>query len=458
MLPNRKVIIDPDGGNIELAYIPRTQQYDLHRKMKRFNVVLCHRRFGKTVMAINMLIDMAVKAQLPYPRFAYLAPNYGQAKRVAWEYFKQFTSNVPGVSYNESELRVDFLHNNARIMLLSAENPMALKGIYLDFCVPDEFGDMNPIVWREVIRPTLTDRAGGAMFIGTVKGRNHFWELYEHALNDGDPEWYAAMYKASETGIIPETELESARKSMTEEEYLQEYECDPLAGNVGAYFAREMGKIEKAGAIKHIPYEPTIEVDTAWDLGINDVTAIWFCQTVRGHHRLVDYYEAAGLSIPEIVQDLKDKRAEGGHAYRYGRTIVPHDSNARDINTGQTTTQLLYKEGFRRVTVIPRVKSKRTSINAAKMILPQCSFDKVRCERGIKALQQYKRKWDEKTQSFADTPLHDWSSNGADAFQQLALSIRPDSDPNVQSTTQSGRLGGSQPFQAETEYNCLEGG
>jgi phage terminase large subunit len=420
----RKPVIPSEGGEFELKYIPRAQQYQLHQSMKRFNVVLCHRRFGKSVMAINLLIDQAIKSERPLPRFAYIAPNYAQAKRIAWEYFKEFTKNIPGVQFNESELRIDFVHNAARIMILSAENPMALKGIYLDFVVLDEYGDMNPVIWREVIRPTLGDRKGRALFIGTVKGRNHFWELYEYAMGKSesgvDFEWYGAMFKASETKIIPDLEIESIKKSMTEEEFLQEYECDPLAGNVGAYFAREMGKVEVQGGIKEIPYDPHLFVDTGWDLGINDVTAIWFFQMRRGHYCFIDYYEVAGLSIPEIVHDLKLKN------YRYGRVIVPHDSNSRDINTGKTTTQLLYMEGFRQITVIPKVKFKRMSINAAKMMLPNCSFDRKKCDKGIKALQQYKRKWDEKTQSFADHPLHDWSSNAADAFQQIALGIRGD--------------------------------
>jgi phage terminase large subunit len=443
----RKPVIPSEGGEFELKYIPRAQQYQLHQSMKRFNVVLCHRRFGKSVMAINLLIDQAIKSERPLPRFAYIAPNYAQAKRIAWEYFKEFTKNIPGVQFNESELRIDFVHNAARIMILSAENPMALKGIYLDFVVLDEYGDMNPVIWREVIRPTLGDRKGRALFIGTVKGRNHFWELYEYAMGKSeaglDFEWYGAMFKASETRIIPDLEIESIKKSMTEEEFLQEYECDPLAGNVGAYFAREMGKVEVQGGIKEIPYDPHLFVDTGWDLGINDVTAIWFFQMRRGHYCFIDYYEVAGLSIPEIVHDLKLKN------YRYGRTIVPHDSNSRDINTGKTTTQLLYQEGFRQITVIPRVKSKRMSINAAKMILPNCSFDRKKCDKGIKALQQYKRKWDEKTQSFADHPLHDWSSNAADAFQQIALGIRDDTgDSGMTNDRSSAPL-----MEAVTEYN-----
>jgi phage terminase large subunit len=439
-----KVIITESSTPVELAYVPRMQQNELHLKMRRFNVVLCHRRFGKTVMAINELINQAVRCTRKMPRFAYIAPNYGQAKRVAWDYFKEFTKHIPGAQWNESELRVDFLHNQARIICLSAENPMALKGIYLDWVILDEYGDMNPVVWREVIRPTLIDREGGALFIGTVKGRNHFWDLYEKKRDLSDPEWYAAVYKASETKIIPEKELELARQSMTEEEYEQEFECDPLAGNVGAYFAREMGKVERSGAIKSIPYEPTVLVDTAWDLGINDVTAIWFYQTIRGHHRFINYYEVAGHSIPEIVQTLKDLR------YRYGTVHLPHDANARDLSTGKTTAQLLYAEGFKRMRVIPKVKAKRASINAAKMALPNCSFDKEKCDRGIKALQQYKRKWDEKTQSFADHPLHDWSSNGADAFQQFALG-------NQQETSQSERIDDSvvppHLVSAETEYD-----
>jgi phage terminase large subunit len=320
---------------------------------------------------------------------------------------------------------------------------MALKGIYQDFTVLDEYGDMNPVVWREVIRPTLIDREGGAMFIGTVKGRNHFWELYDSKKDLKDPAWYAAIYKASETKIIPQAELDLARASMTEEEYEQEFECDPLAGNVGAYFARELAKVEKAGGFKEMPYDPTVLVDTAWDLGINDVTSIWFYQTIRGHHRFIDYYEVAGHSIPEISQTLKDKR------YRYGTLHLPHDANARDLSTGKTTAQLLYAEGFRRFRVIPKVKQKRISINAAKMAFPNCSFDPIKCERGIKALQQYKRKWDEKTQSFADHPLHDWSSNAADAFQQFALG-------NRQETGQSDNIETESTFHAiesVTEYD-----
>jgi phage terminase large subunit len=441
-----KIIIDESLADkpVELAYHPREHQAEVHRQMRRFNVILCHRRFGKTVMAINTLIDKAVRATTPMPRFAYVGPNYGQVKRVVWDYFKEFTKHIPGVTYNESELRLDFLHNNARIMCLSAENPMALKGIYLDWGTLDEYGDINPIVWREVIRPTLIDRQGGMLFIGTVKGRNHFWELFDSKRDLSDPEWFAAMYKASETGIIPQKELDLARASMTEEEYEQEFECDPLAGNVGAYFAREMGKVERVGGISQIPYEPTVLVDTSWDLGINDVTAIWFYQTIRGHHRFIDYYEVSGHSIPEIAQTLKDKR------YRYGTVHLPHDANARDLSTGKTTAQLLYAEGFKRLKVIPKVKQKRLSINAAKMALPHCSFDREKCDRGIKALQQYKRKWDEKTQSFADHPLHDWSSNGADAFQQFALG-------NQHETGQNERI--DQDFvpanlqEAETEYD-----
>lgn len=439
-------VLSDKGGVVATGFSPRPLQQEIFDKLNRFNVIVCHRRFGKTVLAVNILINEALRSDKKLPQFAYIAPNFGQAKRVAWNMLKDYTKDIPGVEYNEAELRVDFPHNKARIMLLSAEKPDSLRGIYLDVACLDEYGDMDPVIWREVVRPTLSDRNGRAIFIGTVKGRNNFWELYEYSMSSGDPEWYGALYRASETGVVRKHELDSARRTMTETEYESEYECNPDSGNVGAIFGREIGKITLAGEIKDVPYDPTFEVDMGFDLGINDVTAVWFFQSVRGHFRFIDYYEASGLSIPEIAHDIRLR------GYWLGRTILPHDSNRKDVNSGRTTTQVLYSEGFKKIEVIPRVKMKRTSINAAKMLIPKCSFDQTKCEVGIKALRQYKREWDEKRQTFKDAPLHNWASNAADAFQQIAMARGVNSslsDHDMQES--SGPL-----MEAVTEYNPYE--
>lgn len=435
---------------ISTGFVPRPLQLEIHKNLKRFNVIVCHRRFGKSVFAINHMIDKIIRNTLPSPHGAYLAPTFGQARRVIWSYLKQYTDNIPGVTVNEADLRVNFAHNNGSIILLSAENPSSLKGIYLDDVLLDEYADMDPSVWSEVIRPTLNDRKGSAIFIGTPKGQNNFYKLYDYATSKGDPEWFGAMYKASETGIIDADELASARRSMTEDEYNQEYEVSFNAGLTGAYFARDLDKSEKESRIGSFPYDPMLPVDTYWDLGIDDMAAVWFVQSLRGHHRLVDYYEVCGASIPEAVAAV---RAKG---YAMGEWVFPHDANARDFSTGKAQIQVFYNLGCRPSRVVPRIGTKRESINAARMVFPLCQFDKIKCKRGLETLANYQRKFNSKNEVFEESPLHNWASNGADAFQQFALGVRRDSRDTI--SLSERRYGRSASLQAETHYNPFDRG
>lgn len=210
---------------IDHPYVPHHKQIELHRSMAshRFGVVVCHRRFGKTYWAINTLIHAALSTKKSEARFAYIAPYFKQAKQVAWDYFKQFTYMIPDVKYNESELRIDF-PNGARIRLFGGDNPDSLRGIYLDGVVLDEVADMRPNVWGEVIRPTLTDRIGWAVFIGTPKGVDLFYEMYQKALQSH--EWFAVIYRADQTGLISDDELEKAKSEMTDQQFDQEFLCD----------------------------------------------------------------------------------------------------------------------------------------------------------------------------------------------------------------------------------------
>ena len=180
---------------IEIPYEPRALQMMLHNEMqaKRWGVVVCHRRFGKTVWAINHILRDAIMNGKPSPRYAYMAPTYRQAKNVAWDYLKQFAGKIPGVKFHETELRCD-LPTGGRISLLGAENPDSLRGIYLDGCVMDEVAQMPENVFPEVIRPALSDRKGWGVFVGTPKGHNAFYELYEQSAANDD--WLTAIYKA----------------------------------------------------------------------------------------------------------------------------------------------------------------------------------------------------------------------------------------------------------------------
>jgi len=212
-------------------YNPRPFQEQMHAGMEshRWSIIVAHRRFGKTVCVINHIIKMATLCSYPRPQFAYLAPTYAQAKKVSWEYLKHYTSTIPNCKINESELWIQ-LPNQGRIMLAGADNPDSLRGIYLDGVVLDEVAQMKPSAWREVIRPTLSDRNGWAVFIGTPKGINMFYDIWIEAQDD--PSWYKAMFKSSKTKLVPSEDLEAAYRTMGESQYLQEYECDWSANNV----------------------------------------------------------------------------------------------------------------------------------------------------------------------------------------------------------------------------------
>jgi hypothetical protein len=399
---------------VSTGYTPRPLQLEIHRSLKRFSVLVCHRRFGKTVLCVNELIDRALRSKKPRPRYAYLAPFYRQAKAVAWDYLRAYTQAIPGTAKNEAELRVD-LPNGARIQLFGADNYDALRGIYLDGVVLDEYAQMPPKAWSEVIRPALADREGWAIFIGTPKGRNAFCELYEEAKRDES--WFGALYRASETNIIAASELAKARAQMTEEEYEQEFECSFQAALVGAYYGGLMQQADREGRVCGVAWEPKARVDTAWDLGIGDSTAIWFCQQVGREVRIVDYYEASGVGIDHYAKVLGQK------SYLYGEHILPHDAGNNQLATGKSLLDTLRALGIR-----GRVLQRgdlEDGINAARLLIPKCWFDAVKCARGIEALRQYRREWDEKGQVFKPRPLHDWTSHAADAFRYLAVGLKP---------------------------------
>ena len=209
-------------SEVVIPYTPRYPQGEIHAGLEgaRFSVVVAHRRMGKTVCVLNHLIKMALLTPRGDGRYAYVAPFRNQAKAIAWDYLRRFTGVIPGVRFNESELECG-LPNGSRIRLYGADNPDALRGIYLDGVVLDEVADMKPNVWGEIIRPALSDRIGWAVFIGTPKGQNLFHELFM-ASND----WYKALYRADETGVMPEAELGAAREAMSENQYRQEFLCD----------------------------------------------------------------------------------------------------------------------------------------------------------------------------------------------------------------------------------------
>lgn len=398
------------GREIIIPYKPREQQMAVHNAMDnhRFGVVVAHRRLGKTVLAINHIIREAMLCEKENPRYAYVAPTYSQAKRVAFDYLIKFTQPLSPVA-NISELRVDFY--GRRISLYGADNPDSLRGIYLDGVVLDEVGDMNPKVWNEVLRPALADRLGWALFIGTPKGANHFKDFRDRA--EKEPDWALLEFKASETKIIPESELAAAHREMGDDKYSQEFECSFNAAIEGSYYGALLNNLplERFGQFAK---DDLCKTYTAWDLGVGDSTAIWVCQVAGQERRLIDFVENHGQGLDWYVNWIKN------NGYATAEHILPHDVEVRELGTGKSRKESLQDLGLN-ITVCPRL-AVDDGIQAVRRMLPNCWFH-PKTKQGLDALRNYRREYDEKRQVFYDKPLHDWSSHAADAFRYLAVGL-----------------------------------
>lgn len=399
---------------VALDYAPRKVFVPYHQRKQRWAVLVAHRRAGKTVACINDVIGRALSITRPHGRYAYVAPFLAQAKEVAWDYLKRFAGPA-GKDKNESELWVELV-NGARIRIHGADNPNRLRGSYLDGVVLDEYADMRPSVWGEVIRPMLADRGGWATFIGTPKGRNEFFNVYSDAGDEPD-RWFSQMLKASETKLLPLSEIEEMTRDMTPEQVAQELECSFDAAIQGAYFGREMADADREGRIREVAYDPVLPVHTAWDLGKGANMAIWLFQVVGNEIHVIDHHEGVHSDgIPHCIKALNAK------PYKYGVDYVPHDAKATEIGTGRTRIETLINLK-RKPRLVPD-HDVQDGINAAKLSLARCYFDRDKCKDGIEALRQYRADFDEKVNAFKNDPKHDWTSHTADAFRYLCMAWR----------------------------------
>jgi hypothetical protein len=398
--------------DIELEYCPRSVFEDFHERTQRWAIVVAHRRCGKTVACINDLIYKALTDEKENARYAYIAPYHAQAKSIAWDYLQRYAQPVLAKA-NQSELWVELI-NGAKIRLFGADNPDALRGLYLDGVVLDEYADMRPRVWGEIIRPLLADRMGWAVFIGTPKGHNGFYEVYENATKQSN--WFVKTLRASQTGLLPDGELKDAFNSMTEDQYLQEFECSFEAAIIGAYYGKEMRVLTDQGRITKVEHDPIFPVHTAWDLGYSDDTAIWWYQVVHGEIRVLEYHSSNGQPVSYYTGLIQSKD------YHYGTHWLPHDARAKTLASGGKSIieQISNKIPLESLKIVPNL-SLQDGIQATRLALMRAWFDADKCQDGIECLRQYQREYDEDKKMFRDKPRHDWTSHGADAFRMLSI-------------------------------------
>jgi phage terminase large subunit len=398
-----------------LVYQPRKEFIPFHNRTERWASMNTHRRAGKTVALANDVIYGALQCRLRKPQLAYIGPTYTQAKRIAWTYLKDYAEPYLSKPPQESELKLT-LKNDATIHVLGADNADALRGMYLDGTVNDEYALWRPSVFSQVIRPALSDRNGWSVFASTPRGKNLFYDIQRKA--EASDEWFSLTLKASTSGIISPQELEALRRQMDPEEFAQEYECSFDAALKGAIYASEVDLMFKEGRFRTTElsplFDPDLETHVVYDLGFTDATvSIWWQVHRDGRLVIVKCEATTGVDIFHHIAELHNFPGEIGEVW------LPHDGRAKNLQTGKSVVEQFLSEGIR-PNIVPNHKI-RDGISAARKIFPSVVIEEATTGELIEALKGYRREWNEDLGMFSDRPVHDWCSNYADAFRYFAI-------------------------------------
>jgi len=399
-------------------------------------VAVWHRRAGKDLMAINII---STKIPQRVGTYWHMLPTYKQGRAIVWNghtrdgrAFLDHFHPALIASKNSTEMRITFT-NGSHYQVVGTDNIDSLVGTNPVGVVFSEYSLQDPGAW-DYIRPILAENGGWALFIYTARGRNHGFTMYEMAKKN--PKWFCERLVAGSgpectkrpdgSPVISDEVIDEERKSgMPEEMIQQEFKCSFEAPFIGSYYGTQMMIAEKDGRIMdNLPHEDRLLVDTYWDLGVNDTTTIWFIQHYGGEERVIDYYEMSGEGLPHYAKLLKGQVSgyERMAAYTYGKCYAPHDIKVRELGSGKSREETARSLGIK-FTMVKRHEVE-DGIEAVRSTLGVCYFSQKNCQRGIDALRAYRKAWDDKNKIFQSHPLHDWASNGADAFRMFAMGRR----------------------------------
>ena len=376
-----------------------------------------HRRGGKDVTILNWVIEeLIAKCQTCY----YVFPTYAQAKKAIWDGIN--IDGMPILSYipkpfmqqkYEHELKIRF-GNGSILQFVGSDNIDSLMGTNPKIVVFSEYAMQSPNAW-EYLRPILKVNGGTAVFISTPRGKNHFHKLKQIALDNPDT-WFYEELPITSTGVLSEADMDAERADgMSEEMIQQEYYVSFERGVEGSYYGKLIAESAREGRIKHVPYEVRSMVNTAWDIGYGDSTAIVFYQKIANELRIIDYYEAHGEGVAHYAKVLQDK------PYVYGTHYFPHDAGSGSFATGKSIQQSALEVGLRTV-VLPR-DDIAVGIEAVRRELATCYIDERKCKILIEYLSNYHKKYNEVKECYSDTPEHDKTSHCADAVRYMAMAL-----------------------------------
>lgn len=424
------------------GWMPRPYQMAawqaLESGCKRF-ALAWHRRAGKDDFALH---GAAVSAVQRVGSYWHMLPEASQARKAVWDAVDPhkgqrridlaFPPEIRAVT-REQEMFIRF-KNGSTWQVVGSDNFNSLVGSPPIGVVFSEYALADPSAWS-YLRPILAENGGWAMFISTPRGRNHFANLVDYAKAHPE-EWFAQVLGFEQTkAISPETvereyrELAAERGDVEAKAIVdQEYRCSFDAALPGAYYGELMARAEREGRIAPLRYWPDRPVGTAWDLGYDDSTAIWFWQEKDGRVRIINYYEASNVGWAHYANRLREL------PYMYADHALPHDGGHDGKNEhGDSVSTMLKKLGVQN-RVIPRDDDLSVAINFTRNFLHNCEFTtepvpfagedmehaRLRMQRGLDTLRLYHREWSDKNRKYHDKPKHDWTSHGADAFRTLA--------------------------------------
>jgi len=402
----------------------------MERDMENLRAVaVWHRRAGKDLFGINLV---AVKHLQRVGMYWHLLPTYKQGRAIIWNGFtregRKFLDYFPRelvADKNMAEMRITFT-NGSMYQVVGTDDVDTLVGTNPVGCIFSEYSLQDPSAW-DYLRPILVENGGWALFIYTARGKNHGWRMLEMAKKN--PKWFHEVLVAGDKGtrredgtpVISDRQIQDERDAgMPEEMIQQEFFCSFEAPLVGSYYGKLMARLEMEKRLRTVPWEPKLNVHTAWDFGIDDETVIWFVQEYGGEVRVIDFYKNSGEGLGHYAKLLRGQ-VEGYERmgdYLYGKHYAPHDIEVRELTSGKSRREAAKEMGIK-FKIVGRHEIE-DGIEAVRMLLPQCYFDEGHCEYGIEALKCYRKEWDEQRKTFRTNPLHDWASHAADAFRIYA--------------------------------------
>lgn len=395
-------------------------------------VEVAHRRFGKDDIGLHFTATQMMEKPGNY---WHLLPKYAQGRKVIWNAVnprtqqrrinEAFPKEIRKRT-NNTEMLIETI-NGSVWQVVGSDNYDSIVGAPPRGIVFSEWALANPMAWP-YLEPILEENGGWALFIYTSRGNNHGKTFYENAIISDN--WFAEKITAYETDVFKPEQLERIKASLVGNYgdelgvalFEQEYLCSFEGAVFGAYLAKSMRALRQEGRVTKVPWQPDIEVDTSWDLGVDDSTSVWFFQPIGKGYNFIDYYEQTGRGFGHFANVLKEKK------YIYGNHYMPHDADARiqdGADIARTKKEIAEGLGIKPITTVQRPRNNdliiHVQIPAMRNMLQLCWFDAEKCKHGIACLENYKAEYDEEKKVLSNRPLHDWSSHGSDAFRTFAV-------------------------------------